>query len=274
MFTIKSIFLPSMLIAAIGMSVTALAADRPSFVTSSDLTICIAPTFPPMEFMEKAGDEDPSGFDVDLARALAKYWNVNVKFARMDFNGLLPSLEADRCGAVISGVTLQPDRVKNFNAVPYLDTKIVVAAKAGTDQISDISALSNKTIAVESGTTYVGRLEEINDQLKAKGLAPVKIQQYPKQSDAIQQLLIGRADGVVTQDTEIVYRELQSPGTLAMVFRLPQTSFEPFAIYMKPDDANKAAVTEAIKALKADGTLSKIVDDWKLSQDQLTDIGN
>jgi len=261
-------------VAALGLTLSsAQASEKPSFVEAGALTVCIDPTFPPMEFIDNADDIDPSGFDVDLTKALASHWGVEAKFARMDFNGLLPSLEADRCGAVISGATLQAERQKKFHAVPYLDTRIVITAKAGGVPFADAGDLSGKTIAVQSGTTYVGRMEKINEQLEAKGLKPANVQLYPKQSDAIQQLLVGRADGVVTQDTEVAYRELQKPGQFTIVYTLPSDAFEPFAIYMKPNDADKAAVSTAIAALKADGTLGKIVDAWKLSQDQLNGIG-
>jgi ABC-type amino acid transport substrate-binding protein len=99
------------------------------------------------------------------------------------------------------------------------------------------------------------------------------IQQYPKQSDAIQQLQVGRAAFVVTQDTEIAYREFQDPGKFEVVYTLPAAAFEPFSVYLPKDDAETAAVSEAVKTLVTNGALLEIVKKWNLSPSQLDGIG-
>lgn len=261
-------------LAALIMSAGAIASAHaaPDF-TADGLSVCVDPTFPPMEFMASAADSEPSGVDIDVAHALAGHWGTTASFIVMDFAGLLPSLEAGRCDAVISGATRREDRLKNFDAVPYLDTAAVLIAPKGADVLSDISELAGKTIAVQSGTSYPGRLETINAELEAAGLAPIKMQQYPKQSDAIQQLLVGRAAYVVSQDTEVAFREMEDPGKFDIVFTLPAEAFEPFSVYLRKDEATTAQVAEAVKALVADGTLMGIVEKWSLSPEQLNGIG-
>lgn len=255
-----------------GAASQAPAQTAPDFAADG-FSVCVDPTFPPMEFMADAADQAPSGVDIDVARALAALWGAEASFISMDFAGLLPSLEAGRCDAVISGTVLREDRLKTFNAVPYLDTSAVLIAPKGSTPIADIAELSGKTVAVQSGTSYPGRMEELNVELEAGGHAPTKIQQYPKQSDAIQQLLVGRAHYVVTQDTEIAYREVQDPGKFDVVFTMPAAAFEPFSVYLRKDDAETAKVAEAVKALVANGTLLGIVEQWKLSPEQLNGIG-
>jgi polar amino acid transport system substrate-binding protein len=244
----------------------------PAFVADG-FSVCVDPTFPPMEFMAKADDKEPSGVDIDVARKLAELWGVQVTFTSMDFAGLLPSLQAGRCDAVISGAVLREDRLKTFNAVPYLDTASVLIAPKGAAPIADVKELAGKTVAVQSGTSYPGRMEELNAELQAAGLEPIVIQQYPKQSDAIQQLQVGRAAFVVTQDTEIAYREFQDPGKFEVVYTLPAAAFEPFSVYLPKDDAETAAVSEAVKTLVTNGALLEIVKKWNLSPSQLDGIG-
>src|SRR5207249_6737018 len=132
--------------------------------------------FPPMEFVKKEGDKDPVGVDVGVATALAQLWSVKLSTITMDFNGLLPSLGAARCDAVISGATLTEERQKTYDGIPYLNTFVVVIAKAGAPEVSSFDDLAGKTIAVQSGTTYVGRMEKENERLKSRGLAPMTIQ--------------------------------------------------------------------------------------------------
>ncbi|MCL4068971.1 transporter substrate-binding domain-containing protein [Pseudomonas sp. GX19020] len=261
------------LAAVIVAAASPLAAQSVPDFAADGFSVCVDPTFPPMEYMANAADKEPSGVDIDVARALAAHWGVAVSFVSMDFAGLLPSLEAGRCDAVISGTVLREDRLKTFNAVPYLDTSTVLIAGKGAPAVSDIAELAGKTVAVQSGTSYPGRMEALNAELEAAGLAPTKIQQYPKQSDAIQQLLVGRAAYVVTQDTEIAFRELEDPGKFDVVFTMPAAVFEPFSVYLRKDDAETAKTGEAVKALVENGELLKIVEKWNLSPSQLNGIG-
>ena len=249
-----------------------IASAQPSFVADGDFSICVDPTFPPMEYKENASDATPVGVDVEVTNALAEQWGAKASFITMDFNGLLPSLQAGRCDAIISGITLTAERQKTFDGVGYLNTFIVIIANAGAPALKGPEDLAGKTIAVQSGTTYLARMEKLNETLTANGLEPMILQQYPKQTDAIQQLQVGRVLGVVTQDTEVAFREFQDPGKFSTIWRVPQDAVEPYAIYIQKNETDKAEVQKAVTALLSSGKLREIVDKWKLSPDQLEGI--
>ena len=63
---------------------------------------CTDPTFPPMELATASGKI--TGFDVDMAQALALTWGANATPVKTAFPGLIPALNAKRCDAVISGI--------------------------------------------------------------------------------------------------------------------------------------------------------------------------
>lgn len=157
----------------------AFAQENPSFVSDGDFSVCVDPTFPPMEFIENSGDEVPVGVDVDVVNALAEHWGAKTTLSKMDFNGLLPSLSAERCDAVISGITLTAERQKAFDGVGYLNTFIVIVGKAGAPALSGVEDLAGKTVAVQSGTTYLTRMEKLNETLTAKGLEPMTTSNIP-----------------------------------------------------------------------------------------------
>jgi polar amino acid transport system substrate-binding protein len=260
---------PSHLIALLGLLASALcpslqaAESKPSFVSSGSLQVCSDPTFPPLEFFEKAGDSEPSGFDADLIRALASHWGVQPRFIVTEFTGLLPGLESKRCDLVISGTLITPERTKKLNATPYLASATIVfgGAKSGL-KLSTLDDLSGEVVAVQSGTSYVATMEKLNVQLTAAGKTPATIQTYPKGSDVAQQVLVGRAAAGVSQDTELAYRELQNPGQFKTLYSFPEKDI--FGAYMLPNEADEQAVTAAVKALKADGTLKALSEKWKL----------
>ena len=258
---------------AVASATSVAAQDAPGFIADGELSICMDPTFPPMEFMAKDGDPTPSGFDVDLANALGAYWGAEIKYVVMDFAGLLPSLAAERCDTIISGTSVTEERQQSFDAVPYLGTVIVLAGSESAEPFDSVDGLAGKTIAVQSGTNYVGYMEGFAADLSARGLEAPTVQQYPKQSDAIQQLLVGRADGVLTQDTEIAFRAIENPGKFKVLWTVETDDPIQFGIYFRKSETDKAAVQAAIAALKADGTLGGIVEAWNLNTAQLEGIG-
>ena len=66
--------------------------------------------FKPFEY--KQGDEIV-GFDVDLAREIARSMNKELKIEDMSFDGLLPALDSGQVDIVVAGMSVTPDRAKN-----------------------------------------------------------------------------------------------------------------------------------------------------------------
>lgn len=241
---------------------------QPSFIADKTFTVCTDATFPPMEFFESAGNANAVGFDIDLSKALAEKWGAEPRILVSEFTGLLPGLDAGRCDAVISGIPLTPERVASYPGVPYFSTAVAVFTSEKSElKIKDAADLAGKTVAVQAGTSYLARLEKVNDDLKSAGAAPIQIQTYPKQTDVIQQVLVGRADAAVSQDTELAYRNLQSPGQFKTIFTFPDTS--DFAVFVRRIDGDEAAIKAAVAALAADGQLAKIAEKWGLSPDNI-----
>lgn len=217
---------------------------------------CSDPTFPPMESKTTAGK--PVGFDVDLANAIAKHWKVRASFIETGFQGLLPGLASKKCNMVISGIFITADRVKQFPAVAYMKTHRALVVQAGNPKrINGPNALSGKTVAVQAGTKYEEYLKGLNDQFRSAGRAQFTLQSYPGDADAVAQLLIGRADAVLTQDTSGAFHKKAHPGKLAIPYLFPET--DTFGIYYRPADKKLGtALRAAIKTLKKNGTLKKI----------------
>src|SRR5262249_58717163 len=117
--------------------------------------------------------------------------------------------------------------------------------------------LSGKNVAVQAGTKYEQYLKDLNDQFKSSGKAQMNLTSYPGDTDAIGQILIGRADAVLTQDTEGAYQKKQHPGKIGIAYLFPET--DTFGIYYRPSDKKLGtALKAAVKTLKKNGTLKTL----------------
>jgi len=241
---------------------TAGASHRVNSPVKGSFKYCDDPTFPPMESKTTSGK--PVGFDVDMANAIAKLWKVKATFVSTAFPGLLPALAAKKCNVVISAIFITPDRVAKFPAVPYMKTHRALIVQGGNPKnIKGPNDLSGKSVAVQTGTKYEVYLKSLNDQFNAAGKPQMDLHGYPGDTDAIAQLLIGRADAVLTQDTEGAYQKRQHPGKLAIAYLFPET--DTFGIYYRKSDTKLGtALRSAIKTLKKNGALKKIAARYQL----------
>jgi polar amino acid transport system substrate-binding protein len=218
---------------------------------------CTDPTFPPMEYATASGKI--VGFDVDMAAKLAPTWGDTASPLKTAFPGLIPALNAKKCDAVISGIFITPDRKKQAGVVSYMKTHRVLIVKAGNPKgIHSPNQLKGKTVAVQAGTKY----EEYLKALKAK--IGFTLQSYPGDTDAVAQVLLGRADAVLTQDTSFAYQAKQHPGKIAIGFTFAAS--DQFGIYYRKGDAATVGmqISDGIAQLKSNGTLVKIATKYKI----------
>ncbi|HEU5277755.1 MAG TPA: ABC transporter substrate-binding protein [Gaiellaceae bacterium] len=244
------------LLAALTVVGTAGAGQQVKSPVKGSFKFCTDPTFPPMEYKSQSGGL--VGFDVDLAKGIAKVWKVKAVAAETAFTGLLPGLAAKRCNMVISGIFITPDRTASFPAVGYMKTHRALVVQGGNPKrIKGPNDLSGKTVAVQAGTKYEQYLKDLNEQFKSSGRAQFTLQSYPGDDDAVAQLLIGRADAVLTQDTSGAYQKKQHPGKIAIPYLFPET--DTFGIYYRPSDKKLGTALRAtIKLMKKNGALKKI----------------
>ena len=205
---------------------------------------CTNATFPPMEYATTSGKV--VGFDADMAVALAKTWGGTASPVKTAFEGLIPALSSKKCDAVISGIFITPDRTKQFPAVAYMHSHRVLLVKAGNPKgIKTPNDLKGKNVAVQAGTKY----EEYLKGLKSK--LGFSLQSYPGDTDAVAQLLLGRAEAVLTQDTSAAYQIGKHPGKLAIAYLFPQQ--DAFGIYYRKGDAIGPQLKTAVAKLRSVG---------------------
>jgi polar amino acid transport system substrate-binding protein len=223
------------------------------------LTVCTDPSYPPLEYY--GTDKKLAGYEIAVPEVAAEMMGLEAAFVPTPFNGILPALDAGRCDLAWSGFFVSKERLANFIAVPYQKTSAVIMVKGGNPEgIKTPEDLSGKTTATQAGTETLEHAEELSKELEAEGKGGFEVQSYVKFEEAVQQLLIGRAEAVFTQDLEASYRELKQPGQLEIAYRFPEA--ETFGVYMKPDDkALGESLYEALLQLEESGQLKEIAEE-------------
>jgi polar amino acid transport system substrate-binding protein len=234
-------------------------AEPPSdLVREGQFTVCTDPSYPPLESFDENGEF--VGFDIDAAEAVAAIWGLEAVFQETSFSGILPALDSGRCDVAWSGLFLDPERTKTFSAVPLQETASVIMVAAGNpEDISSPEDLAGKTVTSQTGSNLLRLAEQISEENEANGLEPSNVQGYDKFNDAIQQVPLGRADAVITQDIDAAARESAQPGVFEIAYRFPDP--ETFGVYYKPDNPELGEkLYEALAQLEEDGQLAEFAE--------------
>lgn len=103
----------------------------------------------------------PTGSDVDLARALAKDLGVELEIVTTNGPSRIPSLQTGKADLVVSTLSITPERAKVVDfSIPYADHLSVVAALKPIE-IKGYADLAGKRVAVVRGTTQDADLTKL-----------------------------------------------------------------------------------------------------------------
>lgn len=154
-------------------------------------------SFPPMGFKNNKGEI--VGFDIDLAKEVAKRMNLEVEFKPVEWDGVVLSLNNKDIDVIWNGLTITKDREKQINfSKPYLENKQVIVVNKNSD-IKNKFNLKNKKVAVQLGSSSENALNL--DKKTADSLKELK--KYSNNTEALMDLQSKRVDAVVVDEVEI-----------------------------------------------------------------------
>ena len=234
---------------------TAVAAGSAGASRSTTFTYCTDPSFPPMEYTTTSGTI--IGYDIDMANALAKTFGQTAKPLKTAFPGLIAALNAKKCNAVISGIFVTPDRLKQAGAARYMEThRVFIVKKGNPKHVTGPLSLKGLKVVVQAGTKYEQYLKALQKKIS------FSLQSYPGDNDAVAQVILGRADVVLTQDTSFAFQAKAHPGKIQVAYTFPQK--DTFGVYFKRGDVLGAKIRLGIAKLKKNGTLKNLATKYKI----------
>jgi polar amino acid transport system substrate-binding protein len=158
-------------------------------------------TFAPFGFYNKDGQ--PDGYDVDLAKELAKEMGVKLEVVNTTSANRIPNLQTDKVDVVFCNFTRNLERAKEIAfTTPYVvaSEALLVKKSSGIQSVKD---MSGRTIATVKGSTN-------GDEVRALNI-PVKIQEYDSSEAAILAVKQGQADAMIEDNNFLAYQATLDP---------------------------------------------------------------
>ncbi|HSS68932.1 MAG TPA: ABC transporter substrate-binding protein [Nocardioidaceae bacterium] len=128
------------------------AALDPQVIKAGTLTVCTSLGYPPFEFNQ---DGQPAGFDIDLAKEVAKQLQLKPVFINANFNAIQSGqlLNDGRCDVAVAGISINGERARVLDfSSPYFNTGQAMVVKS-TSEATSLDDLGGEKIGVQKGTT-------------------------------------------------------------------------------------------------------------------------
>jgi polar amino acid transport system substrate-binding protein len=226
------------------------------------IVYCVDTTYPPAESLVNGKAE---GYDIDIANAVAKNLGSTAQIKTTGFTVIIGALTSKKCNAIISSMTITPERAKVVHFTPYVTVgQFLMVKKGNPDHISTLASLSGKSAAVQSSTTELAALQAENKTLQQQGKPQITIKQYPADTSAAQALIHNHVSAYFADSTPVLYYVRTTGGKFQTAGK--QIAIAPEGIATRKGDPLGAKIASAVDALYKSGQMKTILAKWQASQ--------
>lgn len=241
-----------MKIRAFALSIALAAATFVPAAFAETITVGAYPANPPWEYKTETGGFE--GFEVHVAREVAKRLGMDVTFQDLGFQALFAATSSGRIDFAISSISITNERLQNQSFTqPYYDSDGTIVGREDS-KVTTLEELDGKTIGVVAATTGEAWAKENAEKY---GIADIR--SYSAQQDLLLDVRAGRLEGGAGEIAGFQYAMTQVPG-LKILVRIP--TGERFAMMTRKDHPLLEKANEAISAMKEDGTMAAIHKTW------------
>lgn len=201
-------------------------------------------------------DNKLRGFDAGLSQLLVRYiLGDESKFetTQVTSDTRESVLQNDQVDAVFATYSITDERKKLISfAGPYYSTQQSILVLADNDDITSVDDLAGKNVAVQSGSTGPGLMEELQPD--------AVLQEFKTDEEARSALAQKRVDAYVIDTNMLLSSMMKQPGTYKLAGE-PFGPEDPYGIGLPLDSDGVAFVNDFLAKIEEDGTWEAL---WKV----------
>ncbi len=233
------------------------------------IVVSTDPNYAPQSFMNDAGELD--GFDVDVAKEVAKRLGVDLEFVTPDWDLITAGNWGGRWDLSIGSMTPTEERSEQlWFTDPYYYTPASIAVHKDNTTITKVEDLVGKRVGFGTATTYEawmnGELTILGGEIMYDAPQGIVQKPYTTDAEAIQDLALG--DGVRLDAVMSAQPTIQAAINSGEPLKYVDTPafYEPLAFALDksrgPSEKMLAELNRIIKEMHEDGTLTQLSLKW------------
>ncbi|MFD1778673.1 amino acid ABC transporter substrate-binding protein [Fredinandcohnia salidurans] len=215
------------------------------------LTVGTEGTYAPYTFHNE--EDKLTGYDVEVIREVAKRMDLEVEFMETQWDSMFAGLNSKRFDLIANQVGINEDRLANYEfSEPYTYSSAVLVVPKDNRDIASFEDLKGRK-AAQSLTSNYGAIAQEN------GAEIVGVEGLAQSIELIKQ---GRAEATVNDKLAVLdYIKSQGDESIKIAAESDDVSEMAFTFNKGNEDLVKA-INEQLAAMKEDGTLAKISQEW------------
>ncbi len=228
------------------------------------LVLGLDDSFPPMGYRNESNEI--VGFDIDVAKEVAKRMGVELKLQPIDWSQKFNELNAGTIDCIWNGYTITEERLKETNVTgAYMKNRQIVIVLADSP-VQTLADLAGKKLALQAESSAAEALAAKPDFKKSLG----EVIELKDNVTALLDLKASGSDALLVDEIVAGYY-IAREGKQYRILDEALAAEEYGVGFRKADQALRDEVQKQLEAMAKDGTLAKISTDW-FSKD-ITTIG-
>lgn len=231
---------------------------------SGKLVIGTSAAYPPYEFhIMVDGVDTIVGFDIEIAKEIAKDLGVELEIKDMTFDAVLAGVNTGMIDLGVAGITPTDERKESsdFSKVYYQAKQAILISKDNEGQITTADDLAGKTIGVQIGTTQ---------EQMAMAIEGATVKSLPKASDLVLELKSKKIDAVMLEMPVATSYANQNPDLMVPeTVEFENTDSGSAIVAAKGETDLIDAVNQTIDKLISEGKIDQFVSEATMLADQL-----
>ena len=227
------------LVLALGISATA---------EENVLKVGMEGTYAPYTYHDDSGAL--TGFEVDVANAIGEKIGYKVEFVEGAWDSLFPALDAGTIDVIMNQVTITDARLETYDfSTPYVYTRPVLIVAADNDEITSFEDLAGRKAAEALTSNYNQIAQSYGAEIIGQDVFAL----------AVELVKGGEADAVVNDELTYAYWQVTTGDFDSTKIAAESDDATSSAVVIqKGRDELRDAISGAIDALLADGTIAEI----------------
>ncbi len=247
-------FTTRLLTALVPVCMLAFAFGPVAQAADAKVTVVTDPSFVPFESLDPDTGKHV-GYDMDIIRAIAEHAGFEYNLKTMNFNGIIPALQAGSVDIAIAGITITKERAQKVDfSDPYYNSGLSIMVRSDNDTIKSVDDFKGKTVSTKIGSTSYDYLTN-----KVPGIG--KVVPYPSTSNMYMALMSGNVDAAF-YDTPNVQYFVKTKGHGKVKTVGPLYEGQQYGLAFPKGSKWVEPVNKALAAIKKDGTFTKIYEKW------------
>ena len=218
-----------------------------STIKKGELIVATEGTYSPYSFYNEKGEL--VGYDVDIAKAVAKKLNLKIEFLTAPWDAMLAAFDVGKADVVFNQVSITDERKKKYDySVPYMLSYSAIVVHKDSSDIKSFADLKGKRSVHSVNSMWIPTVEKYGAKLVVADSL----------SDQINLIITKRADDTI-DDAVMFYDYIkQHPNAPIKIIEAGDEPMYTAAIVKKGNKELLNKINNALNELSKEGVLSEI----------------